>query len=199
MSTRFSSRRRSAPASKRSPSTPVRSAANAHGGGSNGTPSTQIVRSLPWTGSLTPSTRFQASARPSLAARPRPPTASGCGAGSSRPCRRSVRTRAAAASARRSRRSHERRSRPACASTRTLARSGRRSRFRHSPRVQLETDRVVAHARATVAQFDAAAAAARPLVRRPAARSHTAQKDWRAGPTRTVAAHTISSGPNTPT
>ena len=35
--------------------------------------------------------------------------------------------------------------------------------------------------------------------RRPARRSQTAQNDWRARPIRTLATHSISSGPNTPT
>ncbi|MDX6594915.1 MAG: hypothetical protein QOI72_297 [Solirubrobacterales bacterium] len=41
---------------------------NLTGGGSVGSPPTQIARSLFVAGSLTPSTRFQASSRPSVAA-----------------------------------------------------------------------------------------------------------------------------------
>ena len=73
------------------PADGLRSARTARARASLGSPSTHIVRSLSCGGSLTPSTRFQASSRPSAASRRRRSTASACGARSRRPCRRSPR------------------------------------------------------------------------------------------------------------
>ena len=156
---------------------------------SSGTPPIQTVRSLSRGGSLMPVTRFQASGGRRPRARRRRTSATPCGARGSRRCRRRSRARRARARRRRRPPSRAPARRPACASTRTPPPLD--GQIVSTPSTSSSVRSISTPSASTSTRPGRSIPSRTPPPERRVrsrsrcvARSHTAQNDWRPGPTR---------------